>query len=269
MATVFKNVLYTGIGPAINITSVTPAVAITGVSITGTGGQFQCSSTTLSVGQTITITGTFGGSGSITGYATGNVYYIIATNGTTTFTLSASKGGSAITTTSGTPTGLTYINSSVTIGFATQSSAPYLVGLSVNIAGVSVSGFNGSYTVVSCTTSSLVITNSTTTAPTATNGVYGTLSSCALSSNPAASTTAIGLSLTNTTPSIIQASVQLQDTIAGTTAYYINNVTIPPNASLRTINGGEKLILTPSTNVVVTSNTSSSVDCIMSWVEIS
>jgi hypothetical protein len=81
---------------------------LTGVEITGTGGEFSCNATTLVEDQTITISGINVGTGSITGYASGATYYIIATNGSTTFTLSASLGGSAITTTTGTPAGLTY-----------------------------------------------------------------------------------------------------------------------------------------------------------------
>ena len=81
------------------------------VVITGTAGQFSCTSTTLSVGQTVTITGTLGGTGTITGYATGTVYKISATNGTTTFTLVNATTGAAIVTTAGTPTGLTYSSS--------------------------------------------------------------------------------------------------------------------------------------------------------------
>jgi len=80
------------------------------VAITGTGGQFSCASEAyVEVGAKVVITGTYGGGGSITGYATGNTYYVISTSGPTNFTLSATKGGSAITTTAGTPTGLTYI----------------------------------------------------------------------------------------------------------------------------------------------------------------
>ena len=63
---------------------------------------------TLTVYQQLTISGTFGGTGSITGYTDPTTYFIIATNGSTTFTLSAAYGGTAITTTAGTPTGLTY-----------------------------------------------------------------------------------------------------------------------------------------------------------------
>lgn len=85
-----------------------PQGTITGVSITGTAGQFACTSTNLQVGQQVQIAGTFGGTGSITGYASGTFYHIIATNGNTTFQLSATAGGTPLTTTAGTPTGLTY-----------------------------------------------------------------------------------------------------------------------------------------------------------------
>ena len=83
---------------------------LSGVSITGTGGQFACSATILSVGQTIAISGTLGGTGSITGYSNPKTYKISATNGSTTFTL-VNLDNSAITTTAGTPTGLTYTTS--------------------------------------------------------------------------------------------------------------------------------------------------------------
>jgi hypothetical protein len=79
----------------------------------------------------------------------------------------------------------------------------------------------------------------------------------------------LGLSLSNTSGNIVMASVQLQDTIANTSAYFVNNVVVPANTSARIINGGERLVLGPSTNVVVSSNTSDSLDFVMSWVEIS
>jgi hypothetical protein len=81
---------------------------LTGVTITGTAGQFQCTAAFLQVNQQIVISGTYGGTGSITGYTNPKTYYIIATNGSTTFTLSESYSGAAIVTTAGTPTGLTY-----------------------------------------------------------------------------------------------------------------------------------------------------------------
>ncbi len=125
----------------VNITAGTkitaiPTNALTGVAITGTAGQFSCTSpgaaNPLAVGQTLTISGTEGGTGSITGYVNPTTYYIITTNGTTTFTLSATSGGTAITTTAGTPTGLTYTDA------ATGGIGAYTVGTSQTAASAAV-----------------------------------------------------------------------------------------------------------------------------------
>jgi len=90
-----------------------------------TNGTFSCTASTLVVGQPITLSGTYGGTGSITGYANPTTYYIITTNGSTTFTLSATFGGSAIVTTAGTATGITYTTPFAFISFlAYQISVP-------------------------------------------------------------------------------------------------------------------------------------------------
>ena len=117
-------------GDAYTATGVTDSsTTLTGVQIAGTGGQFSCTDTnstgtpqTLVVGQLVTISGTLGGTGSISTplYANPTTYKISQTNGSTTFTLvTLIAAGGAIVTTTGTPTGLTY-----TIGrrpyFATQ-----------------------------------------------------------------------------------------------------------------------------------------------------
>ena len=73
----------------------------------GTGGQFTCSAATLVVGQTVTISGTKGGGGTISDYVNPTSYLISATNGSTTFTLTKLD-GSAVTTTAGVPSGLTF-----------------------------------------------------------------------------------------------------------------------------------------------------------------
>lgn len=88
-------------------TTTQATTSLSGVSITGTGGEFATSASILSIGQTITISGTLGGTGSITGYSSPKTYKISTTNGSTTFTL-VNLDGSAIVTTAGTPTGLTY-----------------------------------------------------------------------------------------------------------------------------------------------------------------
>jgi hypothetical protein len=129
----------TAIGSGIAVSDVL-SIAGTGttlasVVITGTGGQFSCTATTLFIGEKITITGTYGGTGSISGYATGAQYFIVATNGSTTFTLSTTSGGGGVTTTAGTPTGLTYTLqtfisgsqtiTSITPSYVTISATPY------------------------------------------------------------------------------------------------------------------------------------------------
>lgn len=145
---------------------------LSSVSIVGTAGQFTCAATTypLVVGLSVTLSGTFGGSGLITSpaYATGTTYYIIATNGYTSFTLSAIKGGSAITTTVGTPSGITYVvNGAVitgglaTVSFIPQLTVPYSVGSTVIVSGVTPVGYNGTYTVLAATTSSVSYANPT------------------------------------------------------------------------------------------------------------
>jgi len=98
----------TSVSPDTTITSYgTPTATLSTVVITGTAGDFSCTSTTLAVGNTVTISGTFGGTGSITGYVNPTSYLISETNGTTTFKLTTLS-GAAVVTTAGTPTGLTY-----------------------------------------------------------------------------------------------------------------------------------------------------------------
>lgn len=88
-------------------TTSTPSTSLlSSVTATATSGQFTCTSTTnLAIGQLVYVTGTL--TGSATGIAAGT-YYIISTNTTNTFSLSLTAGGSAITTTAGTTTGLTF-----------------------------------------------------------------------------------------------------------------------------------------------------------------
>jgi len=101
---------------ALSITTGTAAAAtLAGVAITGTGGQISYTSQTgLVSGQYLTISGTLGGTGTITGYSNPTTYILTAVTATTaTLTTTA---GAAVVTTAGTPTGLTY-----TLGVAPQT----------------------------------------------------------------------------------------------------------------------------------------------------
>lgn len=83
-----------------------------------------------------------------------------------------------------------------------------------------------------------------------------------------ARTTVVGLSLTNLTSSIVLVSVKLEDTVAVTEAYFMKDIIVPPNTSLRAVNGGERLILGPSTAIKIQANFDDSIDVVMSYVEI-
>ena len=63
-----------------------------------------------------------------------------------------------------------------------------------------------------------------------------------IATNDNARVTVVGFSLANTTNGTVLVDVELQDedSVRG---YYAKEIVIPPNTSLRVLNGGEKLIL--------------------------
>jgi hypothetical protein len=79
--------------------------------------------------------------------------------------------------------------------------------------------------------------------------------------------TVVGFSLANLTDGVVLIDVTLRDDTS-TTGYYAKELIVPPNTSLRVLNGGEKLILTPNNNLYVKSNVDDSIDCVLSTVEI-
>jgi len=82
-------------------------------------------------------------------------------------------------------------------------------------------------------------------------------------------TTVIGMSLANLTAGIVTAGVYLQDTPNDSaTGYYIKDVSVAPNSSLRLVTSGEKLIIPEYNELFIVSNTTASLDVIMSYVEI-
>ena len=96
------------VSPAITLAT---QAAISGVAIS-TGGTFTCTATTIAVNNRIRVTGAYGGTGTITGYSSGNIYKVSAITGTapnvTGFTLIDNVSGAALVTTAGTATGLSF-----------------------------------------------------------------------------------------------------------------------------------------------------------------
>ena len=95
----------------------------------------------------------------------------------------------------------------------------------------------------------------------------GTVPVRVLETTPTTRATVIGMSLANLSASVITASVLLQDDTS-VTGYYLKDVIIPPQSTLKAINGGEKLILSTSNQLYVVSNQSNALDVITTYVEI-
>jgi hypothetical protein len=102
--------------------------ALAGVAISGTGGEFTCTATTLAVGDHIVIGGTVTGTGSITSHTAGKIYEVSAVTGTspsvTGFTVTQ-EDGTAVVSTVGNGTGLTYTPYTIVMISGTGNNAQY------------------------------------------------------------------------------------------------------------------------------------------------
>ena len=103
----------------VSIISISGTVILSGVTYAG-NGVFNCNPTILIEGSRININGTNAGDLVLPNYSTsGTNYFIIATNGSTSFTLSRLLGGDPISTTGSSISGLTFINAAGTADNAT------------------------------------------------------------------------------------------------------------------------------------------------------
>jgi hypothetical protein len=100
-------------GSAATFSVVMTTPTISGASVSGTGGQFTCTSTRIAVGDRITLTGTLSGTATITDYSTPTTYKVSAITGSgaavTGFILTTTA-DVAIVTTAGSTTGLVLTN---------------------------------------------------------------------------------------------------------------------------------------------------------------
>ena len=79
-------------------------------------------------------------------------------------------------------------------------------------------------------------------------------------------TTVIGLSLANTTVNTIYPSVKV--TKGATVAFVVKNVPIPSGSSLVIFGGEQKLVLVAGDVISVISDTATSVDAVLSYLEV-
>ena len=105
--------------------------ALAGVAISGTAGEFTCTATTLAVGDHVVIGGTItgaGATGSIADHTAGKIYEVSAvspsSSAATSFTLTQ-EDTTALVTTAGNGTGLTYTPFTIVLISGTGNSAQY------------------------------------------------------------------------------------------------------------------------------------------------
>ena len=79
-------------------------------------------------------------------------------------------------------------------------------------------------------------------------------------------TTLIGMTLANVTSGVINVTVQLIN--CSDTTHIVKDAPIPTGGSLVAVGGDQKIVLMTSDKITVTSNTASSCDVIMSFLEI-
>lgn len=83
---------------------------------------------------------------------------------------------------------------------------------------------------------------------------------------PSTETTVIGLTLANRTASQVLAKVRLNDGANDT--FIVNDAPIPAGSSLVVVGGDQKVVLVTGDSITVESDTASSIDAIMSILEI-
>jgi len=109
-----ETVVNTGSQNLYTITAVTttPGINPGNVVIANTAGGFTTNSfSAYNIGDTVTISGSQSGTGSITAYTSPTTYYIVGTNQSSNFVLSATEGGANVITTAGSTTGLSFVAS--------------------------------------------------------------------------------------------------------------------------------------------------------------
>ena len=90
----------------------------------------------------------------------------------------------------------------------------------------------------------------------------------AVYTTPAAtSTTIIGMNVANLTGSMVSVDIEIGDE-ASYIGYMIKGMPLPPNTAMKPIGKGEKIVLDATNTLYVTSDTTESLDVILSLVEI-
>lgn len=95
----------------------------------------------------------------------------------------------------------------------------------------------------------------------------GTVPILALETDAATRSTIVGISVANLleVPTYISVLVHDDTSVEG---YFLKDVIVPPNSSLRALNAGEKLILAPENQLYIVAQDNEAVDIVISYVDI-
>lgn len=95
----------------------------------------------------------------------------------------------------------------------------------------------------------------------------GTVPILALETDAATRSTIVGISVANLLdyPTYISVLVHDDTSVEG---YFLKDVIVPPNSSLRALNAGEKLILAPENQLYFVAQDNEAVDVVISYVDI-
>jgi len=201
------NTEHTSIGATttstVSITSITnnaSTLAITGATGNGTSVTLSFTGATPFItGQTIVVSNVVSVSGNYNGT------FVVSTTGAGFVTFTSSTVGNY--TSGGT---ISYGSTIATINYASQTIIPFLPGESVTISGSTVSGYNGTFVVQTCSSTQTTILN--TTAPVASSG--GTISG----------TASLGLEANQSYWTILYSNIDYKTTWTSGTRYKINDV---------------------------------------------
>jgi len=95
----------------------------------------------------------------------------------------------------------------------------------------------------------------------------GSVPILALETDASTKSTIIGVNLANLTDFIVYASILLHDDTS-VEGYFMKDVMVPPNSSLKALAAGEKLILAPSNELYFVADQVEALDVIISYVDI-
>jgi hypothetical protein len=154
------------------------SLATTGASGTGSVATLTFAaqaSAPFSVGHSVTISGVtpagYNGTYIVTACTTTSVSFANTTTGSQTVAGTA-VGALRINNRTFTTTGTSGTGSVATLTFATQASAPYSIGSTITVSGITPTEYNGTYTVTGCTTTSVSFASTATGSQTVSGTIF-------------------------------------------------------------------------------------------------